>query len=138
MTPAAWADWANPGLNGTARESPATASSLSRQKPYRRGAKGVYDPPRELLKAIPGLIFTEMTRIKEYSWCCGAGGGVIESNPEFAVWTGEKRIEEAVSTGAEALVTACPWCEKTFNEAIKASGSNYKVYDIVELVEKAI
>jgi Fe-S oxidoreductase len=108
------------------------------QKPYRRGAKGVYDPPRDLLKAIPGLIFTEMTRIKEYSWCCGAGGGVIESNPEFAVWTGEKRIEEAVSTGAEALVTACPWCEKTFNEAIKASSSNYKVYDIVELVEKAL
>ena len=79
-----------------------------------------------------------MTRIKEYSWCCGAGGGVNESNPDFAIWTAQKRIEEAVSTGAEALVTACPWCEKTFNEAIKESGSNLKVYDIVELVEKAI
>jgi Fe-S oxidoreductase len=42
-----------------------------------------------------------------------------------------------VSTGAEALVTACPWCEKTFSEAIKESGS-LKVYDIVELVGKAI
>ncbi len=108
------------------------------QKPYRRGANGVYDPPRNILKAIPGIIFTEMTRIKEYAWCCGAGGGVSESNPEFAAWTGEKRIEEAISTGAEALVTACPWCEKTFNDAIKASGSNCKVYDIVELVEKAL
>jgi Fe-S oxidoreductase len=107
-------------------------------KPYRRGANGVYEPPRDVLKAIPGLKLTEMTRIKEYSWCCGAGGGVIESNPDFAKWTAQDRIDEAVSTGAEAIVTACPWCEKTFTEAIKDSGSNLKVYDIVEIVEKAL
>jgi Fe-S oxidoreductase len=63
---------------------------------------------------------------------------VNESNPEFAQWTARERIEEAASTGAEAIVTACPWCEKTFNEATRASGSNLRVYDIVELVEKAI
>ncbi len=108
------------------------------QKPYRRGAKGVYEPPRDIIKALPGVRFTEMTRIKEYAWCCGAGGGVSESNPEFATWTGQERIDEAVSTGAEAMVTACPWCEKTFNDAAKASGSSLKIYDIVELVEKAI
>ena len=79
-----------------------------------------------------------MDRIKEYAWCCGAGGGVNESNPEFAIWTGKERVDEAVSTGAEAIVTACPWCENNFNEAIKVSGSKLKVYDIVELVEKAI
>ncbi|MBN2076795.1 MAG: (Fe-S)-binding protein [Dehalococcoidales bacterium] len=107
-------------------------------KPYRRGTNGVYEPPRDVIRAIPGIRFTEMTRIKEYSWCCGAGGGVSESNPEFAVWTSQDRINEATSTGAEAIVTACPWCEKTLNEAVKESGSNMKVYDIVELVEKAI
>jgi Fe-S oxidoreductase len=107
-------------------------------KPYRRGANGVYEPPRDVLNSISGVRLTEMTRIKEYSWCCGAGGGVSESNPDFANWTAKKRIEEAVSTGAGALVTACPWCEKTFKEAIKESGSPMKVFDIVELVEKAL
>ena len=105
---------------------------------YRKGTYGVYEPPREVLNSIPGVSLTEMTRIKEYSWCCGAGGGVNESNPGFTQWTARERIDEAVSTGAEALVTACPWCEKTFNEAVKASGSSLKVYDIVELLAKAI
>ena len=107
-------------------------------KPYRRGTNGVYEPPRDVLKSLPGVKLVEMTRIKEYSWCCGAGGGVNESNPDFATWTAKKRLEEAVSTGAQALVTACPWCEKTFNEAIKESGSSLKIYDIVELVEKSL
>jgi Fe-S oxidoreductase len=107
-------------------------------KEYRRGTYGVYEPPREVLKSIPGVKLMEMDRIKEYSWCCGSGGGVNESNPEFAKWTAMERIEEAVSTGAEALVTACPWCEKIFNEAIKENGSSLKVFDVVELLEKAI
>ena len=90
------------------------------------------------MNAIPGLKLVEMERIREYAWCCGAGGGVSDSNPEFAQWTAQERIEEAAATGAEALVTACPWCEKTFEQAIRATGSRLKVYDIVELVEKAI
>ena len=107
-------------------------------KVYRRGTHGVYEPPRDVLKSIPGVKLTEMIRIKEYAWCCGAGGGVNESNPGFAQWTARERIEEAGSTGAEAIVTACPWCEGTFNDAIMETGSSLKVYDIVELVEKAI
>jgi Fe-S oxidoreductase len=107
-------------------------------KTYRRGSNGVYEPPRDVLKAIAGVKLTEMTRIKEYSWCCGAGGGVSESNPGFAQWTAKERIDEATSTGAEAIVTACPWCEKTLAQAVQASGSSLKIYDIVELVEKAI
>jgi len=107
-------------------------------KEYRRGTHGVYEPPREVLASISGVKLSEMDRIKEYAWCCGAGGGVNQSNPEFAMWTAIDRIEEAESTGAEAIATACPWCEKNLNEAIKESGSGLKVYDIVELVEKAI
>jgi Fe-S oxidoreductase len=107
-------------------------------KTYRRGTNGVYGAPREILKSIPGIKLMEMDRIKEYSWCCGAGGGVYESNPEFASWTAADRIEEAESSGARALVTACPWCESLFNRTIKNSGSSLKVYDVVEILEKSI
>jgi Fe-S oxidoreductase len=127
-----------PWIHWNGKKVPGDRFVFDPPKEYRRGTKGVYEPPRDVIKSIPGIKFTEMTRIKEYSWCCGAGGGVNESNPGFATWTAQKRIEEAVSTGAEAMVTACPWCEKTFNEAIKASGSSLKIYDIVELVEKAL
>ena len=105
---------------------------------YRRGTYGVYEPPRDILKSIPGVRLTEMTRIKEYAWCCGAGGGVSDSNPDFAIWTARERIREAISTGAEALVTACPWCEKLFSEAVRESGGSLKIYDIAELLEKAV
>jgi Fe-S oxidoreductase len=107
-------------------------------KTYRRGTNGVYEEPRELLKSIPGVKLREMVRIKEYAWCCGAGGGVNESNPDFANWTARKRIEEAGHSGAEAMVTACPWCEKTFKTAMGANGNKLKIYDMVELLEKAI
>ena len=107
-------------------------------KPWRRGANGVYDTPRDVLRSIPGLRLVEMKRIKEYSWCCGAGAGVQEAYPDFATWTAGERMEEAKSTGAEALVTACPWCERNFNDAIKERGDGIKVYDVVELVQQAI
>jgi Fe-S oxidoreductase len=127
-----------PWVHWSGKKIPGDRFVFDPPKPYRRGANGVYEPPRDVIKSIPGVKLTEMVRIKEYSWCCGAGGGVNESNPDFAVWTARQRIEEAIATGAEAIVTTCPWCEKTFNEAIDAMGSSMKVYDIVELVEKAI
>ena len=107
-------------------------------KEFRRGTFGVYEPPRDVLKAIPGLNLTEMDRIKEYAWCCGAGGGVRESNPEFASWTAQERIREAEATGVEAIVSACPGCEEILRQAVRELGSRLNVYDVVELVEKAI
>jgi Fe-S oxidoreductase len=107
-------------------------------KPWRKGTNGVYEIPRDVIKAVPGVDLIEMKRIKEYAWCCGAGGGVIDSYPEFAQWTAMERIEEAKSTGAEALVTACPWCKRNFTDALKASGERMKVMDIIELVEQSV
>jgi Fe-S oxidoreductase len=105
---------------------------------YRRGTSGIYEPPRDILRSIPGIELLEMERIKEYAWCCGAGGGVKEAYPEFALCTADERIEEAKATGAEALVTACPWCERNFRDALERSGAKIKLYDIVELLLEAI
>ncbi len=107
-------------------------------KPRYNGARGIYDPPRDVLKSIPGLKLVEMERIREYAWCCGAGGGCIDAYPEFSAWTAGERIEEAESTGADALVTACPWCERNFIDAITSGSRKMKVFDIIELVQQAL
>jgi Fe-S oxidoreductase len=107
-------------------------------KKYRRGAEGVYDIPRDILRAIPGLDLVEMYRIREYAWCCGAGGGVKEAYPDFAIWTASERITEAKDVGAEALVSACGWCKRNFTDAVRETGNKIEVFDIIDLVQKAL
>ncbi len=99
---------------------------------------GIYDAPRNIIQSIPGVELVEMYRIKEYAWCCGAGGGAKEGYPDFNAATARFRVEEAKTTGAAALVTACPWCERNFVDAINQNGDNLKVLDLVELVQQAI
>lgn len=108
------------------------------RRPRYNGAYGIYDAPRNILKSIPGIELVEMERIREYSWCCGAGGGCNETYPEFSSWTAGQRITEANATGAEALVTACPWCENNFINAMDENGNKIKVFDIIELVQQAM
>lgn len=111
-----------------------TGSKLDRPASMKRaGRNGEYEAPRELLRSIPGLRLVEMERIREYSWCCGAGGGVLEAYPEYAAWTARERVEEALSTGADALVTACPWCERVFRDAVREMGARLGVYDVADL-----
>jgi Fe-S oxidoreductase len=107
-------------------------------KKYRRGRNGVYDTPREVLKSIPGLNFVEMYRIRESAWCCGSGGGVKDAYPEFATWTGAERLKEARHVGAEAIVSACGWCTRNFMDAAAETGDDIGIYDIVDLVQRAM
>jgi Fe-S oxidoreductase len=116
---------------------PAQGPGSGSPRTYRRGTNGVYQPPRDVLKRIPGLELVEMDRTGEYAWCCGAGGGVRETNREFAQWTARKRIAEAESTGAEILVSACPGCEANLGDAAREKGSKLQVLDFVELLERA-
>jgi Fe-S oxidoreductase len=107
-------------------------------RPRYTGAFGVYDAPRNVLKSIPGVTLVEMERIREYAWCCGAGGGVLEAYPDFAAWTAADRLAEAKATGAEALVSACPWCETNLADTVKDRDGKIKVYDIVDVVRMAL
>lgn len=107
------------------------------RKPLRTGENGVYEAPRHILNNIPGLELVEMERNRLNSWCCGAGGAALEAFPDFAYRTAMERIQEAKATGAEALVTSCPWCERTFKDALKESGEKFEIYDIIELLRRA-
>lgn len=110
------------------------------QPPRKRnyGAEGVFDAPRSVLAAIPGIELVEMERIREFSWCCGAGGGVKSAYPEFAVETARERVREACATGAEALVTSCPWCEANLLDGINAEGAALDMLSLVELIERSM
>jgi Fe-S oxidoreductase len=127
-----------PYIHWTGKPVPGHIRIFDPPKEFRRGTYGIYEPPRNVLKSIPGLKLLEMDRIKEYAWCCGSGGGVRETNPDFARWTAAERLEEARSTGAEALVTACPGCEQNFGETIKQTGSGLEKYDVVELLNESV
>lgn len=99
---------------------------------------GVYDEPRGVLKAIPGLKLVEMERSRQYAFCCGAGGGVKGAFPDYALETAIKRLKEAEETGATILASACPFCWRNLNDAIEATGSKLKMMDITEILLSVI
>ena len=96
---------------------------------------GVYDAPRRILEAIPGVELVEMPRNKANAFCCGAGAGVRTAYPDFAAWVAGERVREAESTGASAIVTACPFCEQNLGEA---TGPGMEMLDILELVRESM
>jgi Fe-S oxidoreductase len=107
-------------------------------KTWRRGDKGVYMPPRDILKGIRGVELIEMERAKDNAWCCGYGGGVGAAFPDFAMWTAGERVEEAATTGAEAIVSCCPNCKDILGAAAAAGNTGMKAYDITEIMIRAI
>jgi Fe-S oxidoreductase len=103
---------------------------------------GIFDEPRLLLRAIPGLTFKELDRSRERSLCCEGGGGRmwVESSSETGQRLAEIRVRDAVELGAEVLATACPFCTLTLEDAVKTSGHEDKirVMDVTELLAEAI
>ena len=101
----------------------------------------IYEAPRNILKAIPGVRLTEMKRIRDWSLCCGAGGGCRTAfSEDIAVFSAKKRLEEANDTGAKTLVTACPFCEQNLGESANQTYDQYgiEVKDIMDLVYQAM
>jgi len=107
-------------------------------KPINRGVNGVFDPPRRVLESIKGIELVEMHRVREYAFCCGGGGGVPEAYPGLAGKTALHRVDEARSTGARYLVTACHHCRRNLSEAQSAvSDPPLPVLDVIDLVYEA-
>ena len=90
----------------------------------------VYDDPRRLLKAVRGLKLIEMRNSREKARCCGGGAGVKTAYPEISSKAALRRLREAERTGADAIVTTCPFCVQTLRAAAEASSSEMKVIEL--------
>jgi Fe-S oxidoreductase len=103
---------------------------------------GIFDEPRALLNAIPGLTFKDLDRSRERSLCCEGGGGRmwVEASSDAGRRLAEIRVNDAVDLGAEILATACPFCMLTLEDAVKTSGHEEKirVMDVTELLAEAL
>jgi Fe-S oxidoreductase/nitrate reductase gamma subunit len=100
----------------------------------------IFDEPREIIRAIPGMNLVEMTHCGADSLCCGGGGGRMWQDLRGEVKMSDVRIREADATGAQILITACPLCRIMLEDARKAAGLNerLRVMDINELVLGAL
>jgi len=100
----------------------------------------VYDDPRDVLDAIPGLKRVEMTRSRDRSFCCGGGGLMLFYEPKEDQRMGVKRVQMAAEAGANVIVTACPFCMVNIEDAIKVAGLEGKMtaVDLAELVDQQI
>jgi Fe-S oxidoreductase len=100
----------------------------------------VYDDPRKIINALPGVQFKEMTRHGSKSFCCGAGGGHMWMEEKTGVRISEMRADQALETNSDTIATACPFCLQMFEDAIKAKEASEKIkpLDIAELVALAI
>jgi len=101
----------------------------------------IFEEPRNILKAIPGLEYVEMARNRLQARCCGGGGGVQANNPDMAVDMGAERVRDALAVGAEIIVSGCAACKDNLRKGAKAipkdERGKIKIMDITEIVASA-
>ena len=101
---------------------------------------GVYDEPRETLKKISGLELVEMPDSREDSLCCGGGGGRIWMETPKGERFSDLRLEQAIETGAEVLITSCPYCIANFEDSRLTLDAveDIEIKDITEIIQGVI
>ncbi|MFY3792990.1 heterodisulfide reductase-related iron-sulfur binding cluster [Ureibacillus sp. MALMAid1270] len=100
----------------------------------------VYDAPREILKAIPGVKLVEMERNRETAMCCGAGGGLMWMEEHVGNRINVARTEQAIATSASVISSGCPYCLTMLSDGTKAKEVEDQIgtYDVVELLERSV
>ena len=100
----------------------------------------VYNPPREILKKIPGIALVEMERNRENGMCCGAGGGLMWMEEDTGHRINVARTEQALAVNPSVISSGCPYCLTMLSDGTKAKEmeDSVKTYDIAELLERAV
>lgn len=102
----------------------------------------IFEPPRDLLKKIPGVTLIEFKNNRLLAKCCGGGGGLKAFNNELSGEIAYQRVLEALDVGAETIVSACPACKSNLQLAAarlrKEKKGKIKVMDLTELVAEAM
>ncbi|MBI4201863.1 MAG: (Fe-S)-binding protein [Chloroflexi bacterium] len=100
----------------------------------------VFDAPREIAKAIPGLTLHEMDRRREHGFCCGAGGGHMWMEDSGGQRINHMRTEQFLETKGNTLGVSCPFCYQMFQEGISSKGmaETKQTKDLLEVVAESV
>ncbi|MDX8361034.1 (Fe-S)-binding protein [Cytobacillus sp. IB215316] len=100
----------------------------------------VYEPPRDILKAIPGVELIEMERKRETGMCCGAGGGLMWMEETTGNRVNVARTEQALAVNPTVISSGCPYCLTMLSDGTKAKEVEERIgtYDVAELLEKSV
>jgi len=99
---------------------------------------GVYRDPRSALEAVPGVRTVEMPRHAERGLCCGAGGARMWMEERIGKRINEERMDEAVSTGADTVGVACPYCLIMLDDGARTRGDDTKILDLAQVVARSV
>ncbi len=98
---------------------------------------GIVQPPRDLLRSMNNGQLTEMQRIREKGFCCGAGGGRMFMEETLGTRINVDRAEEVMRSGAATVAAACPFCATMLSDGLMDKESPITVKDIAEIVDEA-
>jgi Fe-S oxidoreductase/FAD/FMN-containing dehydrogenase len=92
----------------------------------------IYEAPRQLIKAIPGIEFVEMEHNRQQAHCCGSVLSLV-ADPDVGERVGDVRLQEAEDAGAQAVVAACPCCEVQLRVTADKTGRDLPIIDLAHL-----
>jgi heterodisulfide reductase subunit D len=97
-------------------------------------ASGIYQAPREILQAMPGVELVELTDHREHCKCCGGGGNLEMVDPELSAALAREKIKQIQATGADMVVTSCQQCIRTIMTTARRMKIPMKALNLTELV----